>query len=101
MGLPGNLRRRRPLDCLGSFSHAWYGYAKGRRTALVSEPLVRPEPETEYTHRWGAFCAASVEFLCDGYQVPCPAWVHDPSYTFETTWWRTRQVLDPSGRAYL
>src|SRR6266571_9145089 len=42
-----------PWTGLGSFSHAWYGYAKGRRTALVSEPLVRPEPETEYTpQRW-------------------------------------------------
>src|SRR5713226_8986295 len=90
-----------PWTGLGSFSHAWYGYAKGRRTALVSEPLVKPEQETEYTRRWGAFCAASVEFLCDRYQVPCPAWVRDPYYTLETPWWRTRQVDDPSMRAYL
>ncbi len=90
-----------PWTGLGSFSHAWYGYAKGRRAALVSEPLVRPEQETEFTRRWGAFCAASVEFLCDRYQVPCPAWVRDPYYTLETPWWRTRQVHDPSMRAYL
>ena len=31
-----------PWTGLGSFSHAWYGYAKGRRGALVSEPLVQP-----------------------------------------------------------
>lgn len=27
-----------PWTGLGSFSHAWYGYAKGRRAALVSNP---------------------------------------------------------------
>ncbi len=90
-----------PWTALGNFTNAWYGYAKSIRAALVSEPLVRPEQETEYTRRWGAFCAASVEFLCDHYQVPCPAWVRDPYYTLETPWWRTRQVHDPSMRAYL
>ncbi len=69
--------------------------SSGRRAALVSQPLVKPEQETEYPHRWGAFCAASVEFLCDHYQVPCPAWVRDPYYTLETPWWRTRHVHNP------
>ena len=63
-----------PWTGLGSFSHDWYGYAKGRRVALVSEPLVQPMQETEYTRRWGAFCAASVEFLCERYDIPCPDW---------------------------
>src|SRR6266704_3112958 len=29
-----------PWTGLGSFSHAWYGYAKDRRAALVTEPLI-------------------------------------------------------------
>ncbi len=29
-----------PWTGLGSFSHAWYGYAKGRRAALVSNPHI-------------------------------------------------------------
>jgi hypothetical protein len=90
-----------PWTGLGSFSHAWYGYAKGRRAALVSEPLVKPERETEYTRRWGSFCAASVEFLCDRYDIPCPDWVHDPSYTLATPWWHTGQADDPSIREHL
>ena len=35
----------------------------------------------------GAFCAASVDFLCHCYSVPCPEWVHDPRYILTTPWW--------------
>jgi len=90
-----------PWTALGNFTNAWYGYAKSIRLRLVREPLVKPEQETEHTHRWGAFCAASIEFLCDRYQVPCPDWVHDPYYTLETPWWHTRQAENPSMREYL
>jgi hypothetical protein len=53
-----------PWTALGDFSNAWYGCAKHIRPELVKEPLTRPEQETEHTRRWGAFCAASVEYLC-------------------------------------
>lgn len=87
-----------PWTGLGSFSHAWYGYAKDRRAALVAEPLIRPEQETEYTRRWGAFCAASVEFLCERYHVPCPEWVHNTYSILETPWWHTPRANDPAVR---
>jgi hypothetical protein len=90
-----------PWTGLGSFSHAWYGYAKGRRAALVSEPLVKPAQETEDTLRWGAFCAASVEFLCGRYNIPCPDWTRDPNYTLPTPWWHPQQPDDPTAREYL
>ena len=90
-----------PWTGLGSFSHAWYGYAKGRRVGLVSEPLVKPTQETENTRRWGAFCAASVEFLCERYDIPCPEWARDPYYTLPTPWWHTQQSDDPAVRDYL
>ncbi|MBV9691685.1 MAG: hypothetical protein JO202_18465, partial [Ktedonobacteraceae bacterium] len=44
-------------------------------------------PDTEHTRHWGAFCAASVEFLCDRYGVPCPQWVYEPHYTLSTPWY--------------
>lgn len=69
-----------PWTALGNFTHAWYGYAKTRRAALVSESLIHPEEETEHTRRW----AASIEFLCDRYEIPCPGWVHEPRYTLAT-----------------
>ena len=76
-----------PWTALGNFTNAWYDYAKHIRAALVSEPLGKPEPATEHTRHWGAFCAASVEFLCDRYEVPCPEWVYEPCYTLSTPWY--------------
>jgi hypothetical protein len=90
-----------PWTALGNFTNAWYDYAKHTRATLVSEPLVRPEQETEYAHRWAAFCAASVDFLCERYGVPCPDWANDPCYILETPWWYTRQAHNPSMRAHL
>ena len=90
-----------PWTGLGCFSHAWYGYAKSRRAALVTEPLTKPEQETKYTRRWGAFCAASVEYLCGLHQVPCPEWAHDPAYTLETPWWYTLRADDPAIREHI
>jgi len=91
----------RPWIALGNFRNAWYGHAKGKRVALVSEPLTRAIPDTEHTHRWGAFCAATVEFLCERYGVPCPQWVHDPYYTLETAWWHTERADNPEIRQRL
>jgi hypothetical protein len=79
-----------PWTGLGSFGHAWYGYAKDKREALVAEPLAKPDEETEDTHRWGAFCAASVEFLCTQYNIPCPHWVYDLSYSLKDPWYPRR-----------
>lgn len=76
-----------PWTALGNFTNAWYGYAKHMRTDLVKVPLVKPEQDTEHTRRWGAFCAASIEFLCERYHVSCPDWVYDPCYILETPWW--------------
>jgi hypothetical protein len=90
-----------PWTALGNFTNAWYGYAKHMRTDLVHESLTRPAQDTEYTHQWAAFCAASVEFLCDRYSIPCPNWVHDPYYVLETPWWRTKQAHDPAARKRL
>ena len=90
-----------PWTALGNFSNAWYGYAWDRRSALVSEPLAEPEQVTEHTLRWGAFCAASVEFLCDRYAVPCPQWVYHSRYSLATPWWHTRHAHDTSVRERL
>jgi hypothetical protein len=90
-----------PWIALGNFRNAWYGYAKDSRAALVSEPLAKPAQDTDHTRRWSAFCAATVEFLCERYGVPCPAWVHDPRYTLETPWWYTERAEDPQIREWL
>ena len=73
-----------PWTALGDFSKAWYGYAKHIRPDLIKDPLARPERETEQTRHWGAFCAASVEYLCDLFHQPCPS-----GRTIPTTSWRS------------
>src|ERR1700680_1332401 len=90
-----------PWIALGNFRNAWYGYAKDRRAALVSEALAPSVQESGDTRRWSAFCAATGEFLCDRYGVPCPAWVHDPRYTLETAWWYSERADDPHIRERL
>jgi len=90
-----------PWAALGDFSNAWYGYAKHLRTDLIKEPLSRPEQETEQSRQWGAFCAASVEYLCDLFHLPCPQWVHDPCYILDVPWWNILRPDDPDARAYI
>ena len=90
--LPADLRGEEPWIALGNFRNAWYGHAKDRRGALVSDPLAKPAQDNELTHRWGAFCAATVEFLCERYDVTCPPWVHEPA-----TRWRHPGGI-PSGQ---
>jgi hypothetical protein len=90
-----------PWIALGNFRNAWYGYAKDIRADLVKEPLEEPEQQTEHTRRWGAFCAASVEFLCERYDVPCPEWVYQSCYTLSIPWWHTKHIYSLSMREHL
>src|SRR5689334_7814635 len=76
-----------PWIAPGNFRNAWYDYGKDYRSDLVREPIAEPVQHTVHNRRWGAFCAASVEFLCNAYDVPCPAWVHDSRYILMTPWW--------------
>ncbi len=76
-----------PWIALGNFMNDWFDHAKDRRERLVTEPLVQPVALSIRTRRWAAFCAASVEWLCQQYGVPCPAWVQNPAYCLPTPWW--------------
>ena len=84
----------RPWTALGNFMNAWYGYATDRRANLISEPITQPEKETTHLRHWGAFCAASVEFLCERYNIPCPGWVHHPRYILSEPWYGELQDLN-------
>ncbi len=76
-----------PWTALGNFKNAWYDYAKDMRATLVSDPLEKPKMESEHSRHWAAFCAASVEFLCDCYRIPCPQWIQDSHYLLSTPWY--------------
>jgi hypothetical protein len=73
-----------PWVALGDFSHDWYGnYPEtAQRIALVAEPVEIPQASDLVDQRqWAAFCAASVEYLCQEAFIPVPSWVYDPAYT--------------------
>ncbi|HEX4203136.1 MAG TPA: hypothetical protein VHZ51_02840 [Ktedonobacteraceae bacterium] len=70
----------RDWTALGNFMNYWYCYAKDRRPELIADPLPEYDTQSLYQHQWAVFCAASVEWFCDTYDVPCPSWVHDPKY---------------------
>jgi hypothetical protein len=76
----------REWTALGNFMNYWYAYAKDRREELVADPLTAYDEQSLYQHRWAVFCAASVEWFCNKYHVPCPSWVHDPKYTLSKPW---------------
>jgi hypothetical protein len=66
-----------PWVALGMFSHDFFGNFVHLRSELVCDPIREPSDATDEQHRWAVFCAASVEYLCYRYGVPCPLWVYD------------------------
>src|SRR5689334_17995133 len=64
-----------PWIALGDFSHDWHGNypAPDQRAALVAEPIELPEEAMLEQRQWAAFCAASVEYLCERAAIPTPA----------------------------
>jgi hypothetical protein len=91
----------RPWTALGNFMNDWFGFAKDRRASLVIDPLPEQEAWTQDTHRWAAFIAASVEWLCQKYGVACPGWVHNPEYVLPEMWWWSAGAQKPQVRARL
>ena len=67
--------------------HQFFGYYKQFRPELVCEPIELPENVSLEQFQWAVFCAASVEYLCKQYDIPCPAWAVDPSYLLEHPWY--------------
>jgi hypothetical protein len=76
----------RPWTALGDFLNYWYTYAVDRRLELIREPLTLPDNVTPELHQWAAFCAASVDYLCERDHISCPDWVNDPTYSLTDAW---------------
>ncbi len=90
-----------PWVALGNFMNDWFEYEKDRRAELVAEPLSLPSSLTPDMLRWATFCAASVEWLCDRYAVPCPSWVCDPIYHLPEPWFDAPYPNKPVVRTML
>lgn len=100
-----------PWVALGNFMNDWFDYAKDQRPRLVAEPISLPVSAGVDDMRWAAFCAASVEWLCERYGIACPEWVVNPAYFLPEPWFDSpgahkiqvrerliRQTLEPFAR---
>lgn len=76
-----------PWIPLGNFMHQFFGYYKHLRPELVCEPIEVPEHLSPEQFQWAVFCAASVEYLCKKYDLPCPEWALNPLYSLEDPWY--------------
>jgi hypothetical protein len=90
-----------PWVALGNFMNDWFDYAKERRSELVAVPISLPETLSHETFRWAVFCTASVEYLCDRYEILCPSWVNNPIYCLPEPWFDAPMAHEPQVREYL
>ncbi len=72
---------------LGNFLNDFYGNFPDRRQELVAEPLHVPAAGGSDVLQWAVFCAATVEYLCQEYELACPVWVQ--SYTLSDPWYQS------------
>ncbi len=91
----------RPWTAPGNFMNDWFEYAKGKRLQLVADPLVLPERLDAENFQWATFCAASVEWFCNRYSIPCPSWVYSPVYNLPEPWFDSPGAYKPEVRARL
>jgi hypothetical protein len=91
-----------PWVALGNFMNEWFDYSINERESLIHDPLLIPEETTKETIQWAAFCAASVEYLCEKYQVACPSWVEKPEYILSEPWFAydVPGLVNPRVREY-
>ena len=90
-----------PWVALGNFMNDWFDYARDKRIQLVADPISLPESLNTDIQRWAAFCAASVEWLSERYNIPCPTWVHNPAYILAEPWFDSPGAHKPQVRKWL
>ena len=76
-----------PWIPLGKFMHQFFGCFSHLRPELVGESIEVPEHCSPEQFQWAVFCAASVEYLCKKYDIPCPEWALNPRYSLEDPWY--------------
>ena len=76
-----------PWIALGNFMNDFFGNFTKQRLELVQDPIQLPTDANSEQWRWAVFCAASVEYLCQQYALPCPTWALNPAYMLDEPWY--------------
>jgi hypothetical protein len=90
-----------PWIPLGNFMNDFFGNYPDRREELVKDSIQEPVDSTPDMHRWAVFLAATVEYLCQRYDIPCPAWVHSSAYQLSEPWYYSIGAHKPHVRERL
>ncbi len=91
----------RPWTALGNFMNEWFDYNRDARAMLIAAPIVLLAVPDNDARRWAAFCAASVEWLCARYAVPCPAWPRLLAAPLPEPWFHAAHPDHPAVQARL
>lgn len=75
---------------LGNFMNDFFGNFPELRAEMVADPVQMSVEPTEDEFRWAVFCAASVEYLCQKYEIAVPDWAMNPIYTLSEAWYYSR-----------
>jgi hypothetical protein len=86
----------RPWTALGNFLNEWWDYSKDSRSLLISDAIMLPATPTKEQVQWAAFCAATVEWLCQQDHVPCPVWVQRIEHRLSEPWFLAFHTDDPN-----
>ena len=76
----------------------WYAKVVGMVTIYQSSNALGSEAVVSMS---AAFGAASVEWLCRRYGVPCPSWVYNPAYSLPEPWFDSPGAHKPRVRERL
>jgi hypothetical protein len=90
-----------PWIAIGDFLNEWFDYSRDQRADLVADRVMVPAVPTPDLQRWATFYAASAEWLCSQYKVPCPAWVGDPLSQLPEPYFDAPQAHKPDVRTWL
>jgi hypothetical protein len=82
----------RPWLPLGNMMHQWYGQYQHWREEIVCEPIEISPDATEEQLRWAAWCAASVEYLCNQAGLQTPGWALQDRWTLVMPWYYDDEV---------
>lgn len=85
-----------PWVPLGNFTNDFFDFVE-LRADLLTDPIECPTDLTPDQQKWAFFCAASVDFLCETYHLPRPAWIDDPAYAvLPEPWFHSPAALHSS-----